>query len=117
MSTTACWAAAPVRADELVTAVTGTIAAISFIVDHLWGLCRRREVDGRRAPVNPLVITSAVGIAALILLLLLSVIFSWPAWLIRDAMGVLATVVFPFAQIRTHQLRRREAQAARRADW
>jgi hypothetical protein len=96
------------RPDELVTAVTGTLAATSFVADHLWGLARRPDADGRRPPANPLVIVSAVGILALVVILLLSVLLDWPSWLIRDAMGVLATVVFPFAQIRMHYLRRVE---------
>lgn len=96
------------RPDELITAITGTVAAISFMVDHLVGLARRPEVAGEQSPINPLVLTSAGGILALVVVLLLSVLLDWPAWLIRDAMGGLATMVFPFAQLRMHFLRRVE---------
>ncbi len=90
------------RTDEILTAVAGTLAGAAFLVDYLYGLIRRNL-----APYW-LVTISAGGILALVVILLLSVLLDWPAWVIRDAMGVLATAVFPLAQFRMRRLRRAE---------
>jgi uncharacterized membrane protein YfcA len=90
---------------ELFTAGGGTIAGLSFLVDYLHGVPAYA-----RTGTSVAIVVSAAGIAALVGLLMLRAVFGWPAWVVYDAMGILAMIMFPIWQLRMRRLRREEIQ-------
>jgi len=79
--------------DELLFTLAGAAAAASFLIDYL------------RGATTDAIVASAVGIAALVALAVVDVVVGFAPWVMHDAMGLLAAIMFPVWQHRMRKLR------------